>query len=81
MAVVCVGDFAVPESEVISMIAEIFGDMPAAASDVPSPLHMQPWRSLGAQAAPTVLILPDDETTASSITVDCQQERYIVRGR
>ena len=79
MAVVCVGDFPVPEEDVIGMITEIFGGMPAAAPETPPPLHMQPWRALGEQAAPTVLILPDDETTSSSITVDCQQERYIVR--
>ena len=79
MAVVCVGDFPVPEADVIAMIAKIFGSLPAAPVETPAPLHMAPWRALTADQSPMVLILPDDETTSSSVTVDVQMQRYIVR--
>jgi hypothetical protein len=79
MAVVCVGDFPVPEADVIAMIAEIFGPLPAAPAEAPAPLHMAPWRALGAEQSPMVLMLPDDETTSSSVTVDVQMQRYFVQ--
>eukprot|EP01047_Picozoa_sp_COSAG01_P102985 COSAG01_NODE_32502_length_580_cov_0.744283_1_plen_162_part_01 len=79
MAVVCVGDFPVLEADVIAMIGKVFGSLPAAPVETPAPLHMATWRALGDAQSPMVLMLPDDETTSSSVTVDVQMQRYVVR--
>ena len=75
MAVVCVGDFAVPEDEVVSMVSEIFSSVEAPSNPTP-PVTMAPWKLLD---KPAVLIIPDEETTSSSVSVDVQMPKKIVR--
>jgi hypothetical protein len=75
-AVVCVGDFSVDESEVVAMIGEIFGGIAAAPLDAPAPVAMAAWSE---HPRTSVLILPDEETTSSSVSVDVQQARLQVR--
>ena len=75
MAVVCVGDFAVPEDEVVSMVSEIFSSVEAPSNPTP-PVTMAPVKLLD---KPAVLIIPDEETTSSSVSVDVQMPKKIVR--
>ena len=75
MAVVCVGDFAVPEDEIVSMVSEIFSSVEAPSNPTP-PVTMAPWKLLD---KPAVLIIPDEETTSSSVSVDVQMPKKIVR--
>lgn len=64
---VCVGDFAGQEGAVAELIAEVFGDMQYRPP--PSPPVDTPWDR---HPSPRVLILPDEENTSSSVTVDCK---------